>query len=81
MSCLSHNFGRPHKCTPGHNNHDDDDIDDDDEDDGDFHLFVLDSPLEESFAGLTGEQAVVVARHLKQYLIEAEYQWKVRKLK
>jgi hypothetical protein len=28
------------------------------------HLFVLDSPLEESFAGLTGEEAVVVAGHL-----------------
>ena len=79
MSCLSHNFGRPHKCTPGHNNHDDDDDidddDDDDDDDGDFHLFVLDSPLEESFAGLTGEQAVVVAGHLQQYLIIDE-KWK-----
>ena len=28
------------------------------------NLFVLDSPLEESFAGLTCEEAVVVAGHL-----------------
>ena len=28
------------------------------------NLFVLDSPLEEAFAGLAGEEAVVVAGHL-----------------
>ena len=48
--------------------HDDDD-DNVDDDDDDSHLFVLDSPLEESFAGLTGEEAVVVAGHLQQHLI------------
>ena len=29
-----------------------------------MNLFVLDSPLEEAFAGLAGEEAVVVAGHL-----------------
>ena len=72
MSCQSHNSGRPHKCTPGRNKDDDDDDFDDDnnaDNDDDLHLLVLDSPLEESFAGLTGEEAVVVAGHLQQHLI------------
>ena len=76
VSCQSHNFGPPHKCTPGHN-HDDvveDDADDEDDLDDDkkyddLNLFVLDSPLEESFAGLTCEEAVVVAGHLQQKII------------
>ena len=36
------------------------------------YLFVLDRPLEESFAGLTCEQAVVVARHLEGQKSESD---------
>ena len=57
-------------CSGHHNSHDDDDdddvvVEDDDEydyeDDDEDHL---DSPLEESFARLTGENAVVEPRDL-----------------
>ena len=34
-----------------------------------MNLFVLDSPLEEAFAGFAGEEAVVVAGHLQQNVI------------
>ena len=36
------------------------------------YLFVLDRPLEESFAGLTCEQAVVVAGHLEGQKSESD---------